>query len=215
MDELKISWERDIDGYELTSRGEIDESIPGSGYRITPKGGLIESYNPLKIDGLYRRLADSKLTPEAAIEFTNRYGFLTDTREIYRLKDKPPYLLLEIFYATVPKYRQLVKLIDKRKWNAIVRQINAFAGFGAMRVGAEIDNDTNLPTLRFSPNSLLSVMDLQIILDVTGGVQLRKCEFCPNWFKFGPGTGKRETAVYCSPRCQKAHQYQKKKEAMS
>jgi hypothetical protein len=215
MDEVKISWERDIDGYELTSRGEISESIPGSGYKITPKGGSIDSYNPLKIDGLYRRLADSKLTPEAAIEFTNRYGFLINTRDIYPFKDIPPGQSLTIFYVEVRKYRRLVKLIDKGKWNAIVRQINTIAGFGAMRVGAEIDRDTNLPTLRFSPNSLLSVMDLQIILDVTGGVQLKKCEFCPNWFKFGPGTGKRETAIYCSPKCQKAHQYQKKKEAMS
>lgn len=42
------------------------------------------------------------------------------------------------------------------------------------------------------------------------GVKLCKRPDCGEWFAYGPGTKHRETAVYCSPKCQKAHAYERR-----
>lgn len=44
-----------------------------------------------------------------------------------------------------------------------------------------------------------------------GGKGRKRCLWCSSLFWFGPGTGKRRTAMYCNPSCQGAHAYEKKK----
>ncbi len=69
------------------------------------------------------------------------------------------------------------------------------------------------PQLVMRPRSLVAAMWLQYGHWVSlPNVELRRCAYCPNWFAYGPGTRRRKTAIYCSPKCQKAHQYAKMKE---
>ena len=42
------------------------------------------------------------------------------------------------------------------------------------------------------------------ILAISGDFQIDKCSWCPNWFCFGVGTGRRKSSLYCSDRCRKA-----------
>jgi len=69
------------------------------------------------------------------------------------------------------------------------------------------------PRLFFQPRDLLGAAYLQLMQDAAQGAILRLCARpgCGEWFYYGPGTKHRETALYHSPRCQKAHAYLKTK----
>jgi hypothetical protein len=72
------------------------------------------------------------------------------------------------------------------------------------------------PQLFFQPRTLRDAVYLQFFEDLTTRANLRKCKRpgCGEWFKYGPGTLHRNTAQYCSPKCQNADKYQKRKEGV-
>lgn len=39
------------------------------------------------------------------------------------------------------------------------------------------------------------------------GLRLCKRPGCGEWFWYGGGTGRRKTAIFCTPKCQKAYYY--------
>ncbi len=69
-----------------------------------------------------------------------------------------------------------------------------------------------LPQIAIKPEDLDAALHLQFAQAVAGNQQLKKCDACQTWYRFGPGTGRRETATYCSDKCRKAVYYRGRKE---
>lgn len=213
MDIVRFSWERDAAGYEIVDRPAIKGetllgSFPGGTY-VKRRGGVMEPYEPLKTHGLYRRLADTDKTPEGALSFIKEFGnpnmMDADEYDVERL------------YPFIENMKEGISLTHKGEWGVLADAFNSAAirrhGFGHMTIGFDFQTGDKRPTITLRPRSLISAIWLQFALDCSGGAKLRKCRWCPEFFKYGPGTGHRNTAVYCSPKCQKAHAYARREEA--
>ena len=207
MTDFIVEWPRDPAGYEIReSNFKKNSKIPGIEFNIVAKSGEVELYEPLKIDGLYKRLADANSTHEGAIEFCNMFGLF------FNLKgktDENPKMGFEVFLGVQEATRQLIEIAETNEWDKYVER----AVFGHVTLRLEYIDDKSVPEILFVPDDLHTVMKYQLHADLKSGAKSRKCLICPTWFNYGPGTTHRNTAIYCSPKCQKAHQYQKKKEA--
>ena len=69
------------------------------------------------------------------------------------------------------------------------------------------------PQMKIKPLSLMAALWKQVAEEISTGTNFKKCKFCPMWFSYGPGTGRKNTKVFCSDRCRVAWNRQKKKEA--
>ena len=63
---------------------------------------------------------------------------------------------------------------------------------------------TQPPLFSITPRSLEDALWLQFKIAVANNTQLQQCTECPTWFAYGTGTGRRKSALYCSPKCSKA-----------
>ena len=71
---------------------------------------------------------------------------------------------------------------------------------------------TRPPLFAITPRSLKDALWLQFKIAVSNNTQLQQCTECPTWFAYGAGTGRRKSALYCSPKCSKAA-YRRRKAA--
>ncbi len=103
--------------------------------------------------------------------------------------------------------------------NRVGQDFRVFQIGGIGRLGVIFDwrEGMERPDLYYRPGSLLSAIYLQALQDASGGAELQKCDRpgCPKYFQVGPGTGRprlNRGVAYCTPKCQKAHAYMKRKE---
>jgi hypothetical protein len=188
---MSLIWPRDCEGYRIGGRWR---TVVGLSDRT-------RAYDALAIDGLYRRLADMLATDAGVLAFARTYGLLTDGLDT-----------VDDFLNARKVVRWLIARREKGDWPEIVRWFHK--NHKAIRLTAAPDYHAP-PELFFKPMALIDAIYLQFFMDISSGAQLRLCKRpgCGNWFKYGPGTGHRETAEYCSPKCQKAHAYSKTKES--
>ena len=59
-------------------------------------------------------------------------------------------------------------------------------------------------SVHLKTDDLHEAMWLQFVGAVSMDAQLRRCAQCPSWIMYGSGTGRRESAVYCSTACRRA-----------
>jgi hypothetical protein len=88
-------------------------------------------------------------------------------------------------------------------------------GVGRMGVVFVWAKDSIRPSLGFRPGRLLSALYVQALMDLTGGIDLYKCERpgCGEYFARGGGKPHRRAgARYHSVTCLKAHRYSQQKE---
>ncbi len=125
------------------------------------------------------------------------------------------------FCQLVRSARRLIALTKKGNWEKISEWLDVPKeediaprrpppiGF----VGAIGFDGAGRPQLEFRPRSLDEFIFTQLFQDYTSGAQYKRCirPGCGSYFYYGSGTGKRNTAIYCSAKCQKAHQYMKLK----
>ena len=71
---------------------------------------------------------------------------------------------------------------------------------------------TQPPQFSIMPRSLEDALWLQFKIALSNNTQLQQCTECPMWFAYGTGTGRRKSALYCSPKCSKAA-YRRRKAA--
>lgn len=209
---FSLFWPLDLDGYRIEKRpakkgkGRSLLWEAGGGTFIVRNGGRLDvSRDRLKMDGLYRCLAESKPTAAGALDFVSRYGFLSSSGAKEERVDS---IVHEINVV-----RSVLATTERNDWSTLERWVEVNAR--AFRLGLTLKQSSgDRPTLFFKINTLREAIYFQLLADVTGGAKLKKCARpgCPNWFKYGPGTKHRETAIYCSPTCQKAHAYMKSKE---
>ena len=211
MPRMHLPWPVARNGYRIApakpARGPAVGTIIGGFAAATDwivrNGSEVDHRDCLAIDGLYRRLADHEPNQDGALAFANRYGLLSNReREA-----------VQTFTDNIRIVRSLVAAAEAEDWTAIHRWL------GENRKAIRFQPDLKLngrPQFFFRPARLIDAIYAQFLEDVAGGIgTMRLCARpgCGNWFKFGPGTNHRETARYCSPKCQGAHAYAKRKEA--
>lgn len=173
------------------------------GWYIRPKGAAVITRPLDNFPALFKQFAETPKTPEGVREFANRFGMLDEGSDES----------FSIWYEQIDAMRDGLAKVESGAWQ------EAPEGYGTIAskfVDVVLINEIgrSRPSLKFRPRNLLAAMRLQFALWVSSppGVKLRQCAWDGLWFMYGPGTGRRETAVYCSPKCQKAHQYAKRKE---
>ena len=217
MEIFDLQWSVDSEGYRIERKPPVTTgTILGrhDGYDVIVRnGGPLTEYEPFKIDCLWQRLAKAKKSTRGALDFVSQYGFLD--------REKADEMEVSKITEAIGTARQLVVLNDKNDWKTVADRLDAagqnslfgIGGVGRLGVLLTADPGAARPALRFRPGSLLSAILVQYLDDVTGGAELRECARpgCTEWFKYGPGTNRRETARYCTPKCQKADAYMKSK----
>lgn len=93
----------------------------------------------------------------------------------------------------MPKPRLIVDLIDRAAPKVLAPPVPRFS--------ADFVEHRPRPSLNFSPNNLLSAIDLQFYQAIAGMTELRACENCGTWFECGPGGTRRSASRFCSDAC--------------
>ena len=222
-DLLRLDWFRCLDGYRLEDR--VDPPGRGAlllgsiaGRYIVRNSSKLESHKPLECVGLYRQLADVS-DDDSALEFVTRHGSL----ERPKVKDTR----LSVILDGARVMRRFVEMIDRKRWDILKDLLDRtgqdpdakFQSGGLGRLGAVFDwrEGMERPELHYRADGLWSAFSLQALQDASTGAELKKCDRpgCPEYFQVGPGTGRlrlNRGVAYCTPKCQKAHAYMKRKE---
>jgi len=222
-----LDWHRDLHGYELTddpphepdrrhalsaaeelTRSRDDHSVyvwVQPYLWITRKRGPLESYRPLDLPRLYEKIAEHDPTVDGALAAVKTYGFMIDDGAMSEH-------VLTVVHA-IEFLRELIALKNGGDWyglHAILEERGDFSVRDALIAEFIPPLQTDRPTFRLRPVSLLTAAVLQLQQDVSVGQLVRQCarSGCGKWFEY-----KRDTARYCSPKCKDAHKFQKRKEA--
>jgi len=213
MARLQLFWPKDSDGYRL------DDTET---WIVANQGEPLPMKDCFLIPGLYRRLAELRTArsrrprpanAEGALDFVENYGFLGEGLQDGR--ESVDFIAHEIRVA-----RGLARAIDRKDWINIQRW--AIVNSKGIRLYPEFyySGNGDRSELFFGPNRLIDAIYLQALQEVAHATQFETCDRpgCPEWFAVGPGTGRARVnrpggARYCSPTCQRAHAYMKKKGA--
>ena len=200
-----FTWRRDPIGYEVRKDDEDGElCIYGKSER-----GETDVYRPFEIGHgrrvLFQIFADIDLdaAPRSYLAFADRFGLLYrgDEEAVFDWKDQ-----IKDMKSSVEAWRRgdiatvcgIFNDHGLRSWTRTHLNLEPPAVPGEK------------PRLRFRPYDLSAALWIQFAEAVAADLQIRRCGFptCGTPFAYGPGTGRRSTALYCSPKCQKAHKYQ-------
>lgn len=141
------------------------------------------------------------------LNFANRFGLLNDSTSVE-----------EPFFTWAVAITSLRQAIDLWNLSDFDKLISIFQGrsYGQVSIVLRPGSTTaKRPQLRVAPTDLLNGLWIQLAEAVSADLKIRRCDFpiCGTPFAYGPGTGRRSSARYCSPKCQKAHEYQIRKES--
>ncbi len=204
-------WQRCFDGYEIAEeRLTFEAGVlgPSTDPVIKPRTDRMETFRPFEIHGvLFRRFAAldssaSDTSVEEILGFAQCYGLLTDPREA----ERPA-----VWTSGIDTMQAAIRMWDEGYQEEVVHAFNDLK-LGRVDVRLVRIPGADRPQVEFDPRSLLNAMLLQFAFAVSGRERHKACLWCKTWFAHGPGTGRRETAIYCSAKCQKAYQYAKRKE---
>ena len=190
--------------------GSIEKRPPYEVSWIVGKSGQLEPYAlPSNAFGIFREFADLGQDNEELIGFASKYGLLagpnSDPVDFCRGQQRD---VLE----ALREWQEGMKNSDLR---AASSTINRHLTSGTYNSGnwthvdtpqIELDALSHLfrPALSIRVSNLYQAIWLQFAQTVSNDTSLRHCEWCPTWFAYGPGTGKRKKGRYCSDACRKA-----------
>ena len=232
---ISLEWEKDADGYRIVSRKAKDGGDMEQGddpeetiEYFLPIGRSTIRYRPLddhpalfmEFAQLSQSFADFP-TSMGVKEFVDKYGLVFPTLpNVKEFVDKygllkssqKPSRVGDVVWESMcmndavywwEKGRETGDLTQCiKEWNK-VRMTSIDIRFGKAWDAAH-------PALFIVPKDLLSAMWLQFAQAVSAMTNLRRCNWCPTWFAYGTGTGRRKSAHFCSDRCRKAaHRHQK------
>ena len=235
---LWLEWERDVIGYDLvrlqltpfhkglmrasfiTNGDKLSENAKAILLRIlgskltsykhgtlflVPHCQTTTRYRPLEIfPSLFREFAEIDYSPEGVKRFVDRFGPIHNRDGVEEVMN---------CYASAATMHKAVEWWEEAResgnWTRIASYFNEERR-GRISVSLDPVVSTGPPALHIEPDSLLAGMWLQFAQAVTENSYLRRCAWCPTWFAYGSGTGRRKTAQYCSDRCRKAAHRHKK-----
>ena len=160
---------------------------------------------------IYKKLARTKPTPEGALAFVQKYGFLLSTSSRERVEDicnhiqTMQWLLKALKDDDRLSINLWLKGFDPGDLKSLYRE--------PVRRGLKIGTDeSDRKQLWDSPPTLIEALYLQCLQDETGNKHSKLClrPGCGNDFYYGPNTGRRSTAKYCSEGCRVKHFMERK-----
>ena len=199
MENLDFEWSRCLDEYEI-----VEEK--GADHRpvlvIRPRSQRFETYKPLRLDGAFMAFATVERTPAGFVDFANRFGLLHHPRE-----PEP----IAVFYAEHDSLKTVaVPAIVKHDTQAVnLFDVSEIANDRPPLIRLNLSFRDGRPVL--APRDLRDALWLQFAVSITKREKFKVCLFCGTWFAYGTGTNHRETAIYCSSKCQQTHAYRKRK----
>jgi hypothetical protein len=204
MDLIDFEWQRCIDGFRID---HYDEEP----YDLIRHGGLesassrFERYRPTEFPALFQQFADMPHSTKGMGDFANRFGLLEMGRVTPSIKHVTASTLV---YPLLAHHRALCWAISRFEAGdglALAHLYNEDRdpGIGWLRTELRLQSSGKL-SLVFVPSSLIQFLWLQFALHVASGAKLLRCERCNLPFPCGSGTGRRETAKFCSNRCKVA-----------
>jgi hypothetical protein len=231
--EIDSQWWRCLDGYRLKrterrrvilpggkSRPFTDEEEARSPYRreedrysLWTASSRHEEYRPLEIPGLYSIFADAPATPEGMRLFANRFGLLTFGEPHINPGGAPKAQMVPVSDMLAEHWalRQAIELHTAGRDHELARYWNARRNpvLAQVRLNSALEGRIEFS---LTPPSLVQAMWMQFASDACSGARLYRCERCGKPFSVGTGTGRRNTAKYCSNAC-KVAVYQQRKRA--
>ena len=191
MENLKFSWQKCPDGYGIATDKD-GASV------LRPRSRNFVAVEPLTLHPvLFRQIASLDAKPTAYAKFASDFGLLRTVDG-----DEP----IKLWNAERGTFRAGLQFWDAGEMKAVSDLFNTFS---LGNLGITLGDGS----LTLEPANLLDAMWVQFALSFTKREQHRRCLWCETWFAYGPGTGRRNTAIYCTPKCQNAHAYQKVKGA--
>ena len=202
-DLLSLEWRRCPDGYQLRAQdppvlGSDGKPITAFETQIVPVSAEVEQYFPMRdSDALFYTLAETDLTPKGVLSFARKYGLL---------QGEPHGVwsgYVHSWYEWIIDIRKAIYLWKSGDYEELLQ---IWKRYPPVQLNAMLSRPYACASLRLHlvPNSLLSGIWLQLCLAITEDAKLCRCNNCGKWFRYGSGTGRRRTAMYCSNRCRQA-----------
>jgi hypothetical protein len=192
MEMIEFEWGRCIDGYRISQDGE----------NIEPISRRFEKYRPMSFPVLFQDFIDIPPEGQGALDFSNKFGTLGGAVGRYNISES-----LYLFLLRQEHLRQAIKLSESADWPALVDLFNTDK-YGTFTRGFLTPRLRHQPrgkvVLVFEPTNLIQFLWLQFALHLGSGAKLLRCERCGSPFTVGTGTGRRETAKFCSNACKVA-----------
>jgi hypothetical protein len=172
---------------------ETRDVIVRNGYKNNNKPELERI--KLQRTPLWRELLRQPRNASGALDFVSTYGFLLhpqrqseDVSEIIKIMDA----LKELDAAAL-----------REDWDFLNLWLIHNKKLIPTRLTIEHDPETGREILVHTPEDLRAALFLQLLRDRTHCVTFADCERkgCLNSFYYGPGTGRRESAKFCSDPC--------------
>ena len=193
---IDFTWHRDVDGYRLVPGSQFLLAAPGSqtdqflargerhptGTRHRRKGGPLKSYRPLnKFRELFNSFVKIQRTSEGVLDFITNFGPLTisgRTGEIW----SPPSSPMPTLCGTL---------------DGLSRRLGGRPHIPLTNLHAWLANDraTGGIALKIAPATFRDALWLQLVRTLSERVKIRQCRHCNEWFRAGPGTGRRADAT--------------------
>ncbi len=193
---------------------------------IKRRGGkLVYKSVRFEKEPIYKKLAATEPTPDGALAFVQKFGFLCSVARRERVED---------IYNHIQTMQWLLNALRDDERVAINLWLKGFywvedsgdkehplkLGKGKARApvrrGLQIGGDeVDRPQLKEDPPTLIEALYLQCLQDETGSKDSKLCRRpgCGNWFYYGPNTGRRSRAKYCSERCRVKHFVERKEQS--
>ena len=218
---LWLEWERCSKGYSIcepvpdifdTGKDrEIDE-----GYCfLKVKSKKTVSYRPMeKFPGLFMEFAHTEQTPAGVQQFANRHGLLWGLME--EMQGEDPVRIHDWCRYIRQMGNAVERWEEQRESGNIGDLIQVFSDRSELslamttelRIKADIYlrpvDDPLRAALFFRPFTLHGAMWAQLMQAMADNAQLRRCAQCPSWIIYGSGTGRRESAKFCTSACRRA-----------
>lgn len=193
---LDFEWPVDQSGYQLTEGSAVFKEIQR-------EGGPLKYYRPIQeYPGLHRRFTALK-KPDEMCEFACEFGSLYQLGHPHpQVPDGDKSESLTIWAMHIAKMKVIIECIDQGSGTEIAPVFND-AIDADMSVKLEPSAGGQFG-IQVYPGSLASALWLMLANELINPTPFRKCNECPNWFPYGPGTGARKTKRFCSDRCRVA-----------
>jgi hypothetical protein len=156
-------------------------------------------YDPMMIDhaGLFREFAETNCTIPAVKAFVDQYW----------LPYKKPVAPIESIYREIKCMRMAVSSWEKAiKSGNMLLFVSAYNKRFRSLLSQELglSADPRYASFKISPHDFVDALWLQLGQAAANRTDLKRCLWCPKWFPYGSGTGKRKSGHYCSDKCRKS-----------
>jgi len=193
-----------------------DDEAHGPTFFLVPRCDEVRRYRPLDGNpGAFLEFAKTECNPGGVLKFANRFGLLDSRGDVETLAGW--YASIREMYEAVVLWRDCQRAHDLSRLVSVFNERQENSGFigpaGSLTAFLGKTDDPARLALRLEPPTLLEALWLQFAMAVSGNTNFRKCDWCDEWFAYGTGTGRRNTAKFCKPACRQAAFVKRQQEA--